>query len=145
MRTGNRGIELIKNFEGFRARAYRCPAGVLTIGYGHTYNVHPTDVITKEQAEDLLRQDLDWAEKCVDCQVERELNQNQFDALVSFVFNVGSVNFHYSTLLRTVNRNPDDFAEISRQFARWNRSGGVMLPGLVRRRKAEAELYCSNN
>ena len=139
MKTSNKGIELVKQHEGFRARAYKCPADVWTIGYGHTRGVNNGDVITKEQGERFLRQDLQTAEQAVNSQ-GLVLNQNQFDALVSFVFNVGSGNFTRSTLLRKLNVNTND-PTISYEFSRWKHGGGKVLPGLVRRRKEEAELY----
>lgn len=139
MKTSNKGIELIKRHEGFRANAYKCPAGVWTIGYGHTRGVNNGDVITKEQGERLLRQDLQEAEQAVNSQ-GLVLNQNQFDALVSFVFNVGVGNFSRSTLLRKLKVNTND-AAISYEFSRWKHGGGKVLPGLVKRRKEEAELY----
>ena len=136
MKTSNKGIELVKQHEGFRARAYKCPADVWTIGYGHTRGVNNGAVITKEQGERFLRQDLQTAEQAVNSQ-GLVLNQNQFDALVSFVFNVGSGNFTRSTLLRKLKVNTND-PTISYEFSRWKHGGGKVLPGLVRRRKAEA-------
>ena len=139
MKTSNKGIELIKQHECFRARAYKCPAGVWTIGYGHTRGVNNGDVITKEQGERFLIQDLQTAEREVNSH-GLTFNQNQFDALVSFVFNVGSGNFSRSTLLRKLKVNSND-ATISYEFSRWKHGGGKVLPGLVKRRKEEAELY----
>lgn len=139
MKTSNKGIELIKRHEGFRANAYRCPADVWTIGYGHTRGVNNGDVITKEQGERFLRQDLQEAEQAVNSQ-GLVLNQNQFDALVSFVFNVGHGNFSRSTLLRKLKVNTND-PTISYEFSRWKHGGGKVLPGLVKRRKEESEFY----
>ena len=101
MKTSNKGIDLIKKYEGFRAKAYKCPADKWTIGYGHTLNVKSTDVIDKAQAEVFLRQDVEFAEKEVN-RHNLNINQNQFDALVSFVFNLGVGNFARSTLLRKI-------------------------------------------
>lgn len=140
-RTGKKGLELIKRFEGFRSDAYICPAGILTIGYGHTEGVKAGDKVTYEQAEELLKQDVWAAENCVNDDIRVELTQNQFDALVSFVYNCGIIAFFYSTLRRVINRNPNDYEAIGREFARWNRAGGRVLQGLVNRRKAEFELY----
>ncbi len=139
MKTSNKGIDLIKKHEGFRSKAYRCSANVLTIGFGHTLNVKSTDVIDKAQAEVFLRQDVEFAEKEVN-RHNLDINQNQFDALVSFVFNLGVGNFARSTLLRKIKSNPND-PTIRKEFERWIYAGGKVLIGLVRRRKEEAELY----
>lgn len=139
MKTSNKGIDLIKKYEGFRAKAYKCPADKWTIGYGHTRNVKPTDVITLHEAERFLRQDVEFAEKEVN-RHNLDINQNQFDALVSFVFNLGVGNFARSTLLRKIKSNPND-PTIRKEFERWIYAGGKVLNGLVRRRKEEAELY----
>ena len=139
MKTSNKGIDLIKNHEGFRSKAYRCSANVLTIGFGHTLNVKSTDVIDKAQAEAFLRQDVEFAEKEVN-KHNLNINQNQFDALVSFVFNLGVGNFARSTLLRKIKSNPND-PTIRKEFERWIYAGGKILTGLVRRRKEEADLY----
>ena len=139
MKTSNKGIELIKKHEGFRSKAYRCSANVLTIGFGHTLNVKSTDVIDKSQAEVFLRQDVEFAEKEVN-KHNLNINQNQFDALVSFVFNLGVGNFARSTLLRKIKSDPNDPA-IRKEFERWIYAGGKALNGLARRRKEEAELY----
>lgn len=139
MKTSSKGIEFIKRHEGFRARAYQCPAGVWTIGYGHTRGVNNGDVITKEQGERFLIQDVQTAEREVNSH-GLIVNQNQFDALVSFVFNVGVGNFSRSTLLRKLKVNTND-STISYEFSRWKNGGGKVLPGLVKRRKEEAELY----
>jgi lysozyme len=139
MRTSRTGIELIKAHEGLRLDAYLCPAGVPTIGYGHTYNVKMGDRITEEQAEKFLIGDLIVAETEVN-RYGFDLTQNQFDALVSFVFNVGAGNFRSSTLLKRLKANPND-PDIANQFKRWVYGGGKVLPGLVRRRNEEAKLY----
>lgn len=139
MKTSNKGIELIKKHEGFRAKAYKCPADKWTIGYGHTLNVKSTDVITKEEGEYFLRQDVEHAEKEVN-KHNLNINQNQFDALVSFVFNLGVGNFSRSTLLRRIKADQNDIT-IKREFARWVYAGVKVLPGLVTRRKEEADLY----
>jgi lysozyme len=131
---------LIKSFEGLELRAYKCPADVLTIGYGSTGpHVKPNMVITEKQAEDLLRQDLVRFERAVTRLVTVPISQNQYDALVSFTFNLGEGNFSRSTLLKRVNAR--DFSGAQREFAKWNRAGGVVLAGLTRRRAAEARLF----
>ena len=139
MKASDKGIDLIKKYEGFRAKAYRCSANVLTIGFGHTLNVKSTDVIDKAQAEVFLRQEVEFAEKEVN-RHNLNINQNQFDALVSFVFNLGVGNFARSTLLRKIKSNAND-PTIRREFNRWIYAGGKALNGLVRRRKEEADLY----
>ncbi len=139
MKTSYKGINLIKRFEGLRLEAYRCPAGVWTIGYGHTKGVKEGDIITEEQAEHFLKKDLEPVEKVVNREC-MGINQNQFDALVSFVFNVGETAFCRSTLLKCVKANPANL-NIKGEFARWNKAGGMILAGLLRRRRAETELY----
>jgi len=139
MKTSDKGIDLIKKYEGFRAKAYKCPSDKWTIGYGHTLNVKSTDVIDKAQAEYFLRQDVEFAEKEVN-KHNLNINQNQFDALVSFVFNLGVGNFARSTLLRKIKSNPDD-PTIRKEFERWVYAGGKILTGLIKRRKEEANLY----
>lgn len=139
MRTSKNGLELIKAHEGLRLQAYKCPAGVWTIGYGHTSTAKQGMTITAQQAEELLRTDLTTAERAVSSH-GLGLNQNRFDALVSFVFNVGSGNFARSTLLRKIRTNPAD-AAIAAEFFKWNKGGGKVLPGLVKRRQDEAALY----
>lgn len=139
MKTSNKGIELIKKHEGLRLKAYLCPAGKWTIGYGHTKDVKPGQVITEEEAERLLRDDLAIAENEIN-RHNLDINQNQFDALASFVYNVGVGNFRTSTLLKKIKANPND-ESIADEFRRWVYSNGKKLPGLVKRREEEAELY----
>ena len=141
MRTGYAGISLIKQFESLRCEAYRCPAGIWTIGYGHTAGVRRGDRIDGQKAGQLLQDDLRKFEDVVNRECPG-LNQNQFDALVSFSFNVGTGNFRKSTLLKCVKANPQNM-NIRYEFSRWNKAGGTVLAGLVRRRKAEADLYFS--
>jgi lysozyme len=141
MKTSQRGIELIKKHEGLRLAAYLCPAGIPTIGYGHTKGVKLGQVITETEAEQFLIEDLKTSEQEIDSHNLR-LNQNQFDALVSFVFNVGAGNFRSSTLLRRVRLNSND-NDIENQFKRWVYANGRVLPGLVKRRNDEAKLYFS--
>ena len=140
-RTSERGITLIKSHEGLRLKAYHCPANVLTIGYGHTKNVYPSMVITSQKAEELLKQDLSVYESAVNKYVTVPLNQNQFDALVSFSFNVGTNALGRSTLLRKLNSK--DYQGAGNEFMRWVRAGTRILPGLVRRRQEEKELFLS--
>ncbi|MEN9924067.1 MAG: hypothetical protein RL268_193 [Pseudomonadota bacterium] len=135
------GLDLIKQFEGCRLTAYRDPIGVLTIGYGSTGpHVKPGMTITREQADDLLRQDVARFEMAV-ADMAKVATDNQFAALVSLAFNVGAENVRRSTLLRL--HNEGDYAGAKAQFSRWRYAAGRVLPGLVRRRDAEAELYAS--
>jgi len=142
MKTSDRGIEMIKGFEGLCLEAYRCAAGVWTIGYGHTGNVEPGRKITEAQAERLLALDLMFPEIEVSrCGI---LGQNQFDALVSFVFNVGLGAFRSSTLKKMVAANPDD-PNIRNEIMKWKyatvNGRKVVLPSLQSRRTKEAGLY----
>lgn len=141
MKTSQKGIDLITKFEGFRNRAYKCPAGVWTIGYGHTKGVKAGQSVTLEGAQDLLRQDLKNFEDWVNKLVKVELTQGQFDALVSFCFNLGPGALDSSTLLKLVNQQK--FALAADQFKRWNKAGGVELSGLTKRRLAERDLFVS--
>ena len=143
MKTSPKGIALIKEFEGLRLKAYKCPGGVWTIGYGHTAGVKSGMVITEAQAEEYLKADLIVFERYLNG-LGLALNQNQFDALVSFIYNVGTGNFSSSTLLRKVRANPQDNS-IMDEFLRWVYSKGRVLPGLQRRRLAEMKLYFSND
>lgn len=146
MKTSSKGLAIIKKHEGLRLEPYLCPAGVPTIGYGNTYyedgsKVTLTDSpISEARAEALLRSILDRYEKGINRYVQVEINQNQFDALVSFAYNVGLGALQKSTLLKRINNNPCD-PDICNQFLRWVRAGGVKLKGLVKRRTEEAHLY----
>lgn len=144
METSNRGLELIKRHEGCRLRAYKCPAGVWTVGYGSTRGVNRWTVITWQEAEVRLREDLKVAELSVEKvrYLQPRLTQCQFDALVSFVFNVGSGNFEKSTLRKKVLANPSD-GSIRDEFLKWIHANGKPLDGLRKRRRDEAELYFS--
>lgn len=139
MKISDKGLEVIKQHEGLCLKAYVCPAGVLTIGYGHTGDVLEGQEITEDEAERLLRNDVSWAEDCVNESVEVSLTQNQFDALVSFVYNIGCNAFRSSTLLRLLNSGNTEAA--AQQFHRWNKGGGRVLAGLTKRRAHEAELF----
>jgi lysozyme len=144
MLTNQAGIELIKEFEGLRLRAYLCPAGVPTIGYGTTVypngrRVQMGDQITADQAEEYLRSDLRAFERNAESMLRVSVNENQFAALVSFSYNVGSEALRRSTMLRFINDNR--FADAAGEFARWNMAAGKPLAGLTRRRAAERELF----
>ena len=138
MRTSEKGLNLIKKYEGLRLKAYKCPAGVWTIGYGHTKGVKQNDTITEAQAVELLLRDVLDCEGVINRLVKKTLNQGQFDACISFIFNLGAGNFQRSTLLRKINQ--DDFAGASREFSRWIYSGGKILNGLKKRREEEKQL-----
>lgn len=147
-RIGPAGLELIRSFEDLRLRAYLpTPNDVWTIGYGHTRGVKPGDVCTPEQALQWLREDCAEAETAVRQLVKVPLTQGRFDALVSFVFNVGAdidadtiaEGLGDSTLLRKLNAG--DYVAAADEFLKWNKQKGKVLNGLVRRRAAERELF----
>jgi GH24 family phage-related lysozyme (muramidase) len=140
MRTSRRGLEFIKNEEGCVLHVYRDPAGYPTIGVGHLIKPgEEFDQITEEEAMKLLARDLAVAENAVNRMVRVPLTQNQFDTLVSFVFNVGSGNFEKSTLLKLLNQGRYD--AVPGELAKWRKAGGKVLPGLVERRRREGELW----
>lgn len=141
MHISEEGLQLIKKHEGLRLKAYKCPAGVWTIGYGSTRGVTEGMEITEEEADERLRKDIEVAERCVNASVKVTLTQGQFDALCSFAFNLGCGALGKSTLLRLLNHGQDDLA--AQEFAKWVNAGGKKLPGLVARRKDEAELFMS--
>jgi len=145
-KTANAGIDMIKRFEGFRSAPYKCPAGVPTIGYGATFYPGGKKVtmidktITEVEATALLQSMLVKFEQYVDSYCIDTVTQNQFDALVSFCYNLGPANLKASTLLKKVNSNPND-ETIRAEFMKWTKAGGRTLKGLVTRRTAEADLY----
>jgi lysozyme len=147
-KASQKGLDLIKRFEGLKLKPYLCPASIVTIGYGNTYypsgaKVKLTDpAITQIVAEALLKQLLGSYEMAVDSFCRDDINQNQFDALVSFAYNCGVNNLKSSTLLKKVNANPND-PTIKAEFLKWNKGGGKVLAGLTKRRQAEADLYFS--
>lgn len=133
------GLSLIKLFEGCKLEAYKCAAGVWTIGYGSTKGVKEGDTITQEEAEQLLLKDVAVYEKAVSKAVNVLLEQNQYDSIVSWTFNLGGANLNSSTLLKRV--NAQDWEDVPHQMRRWNKANGKVLEGLVRRREAEALLF----
>lgn len=137
------GLEIIKEFEGLRLTAYADPLGIATIGYGNTNSVTKEDIgvktITKEEAEKLLNKDVKWAEISVFKSVKVPITDNQFSALVSWTFNLGSGNLNKSTMLKKINEN--HLKVVPTEMRKWNRAGGIILEGLKRRRSAEAELF----
>lgn len=148
MKTSKKGIELIKKFEGWRSKPYLCAAQVPTIGFGFTRYADGTKVTMKDkemtpaEGDALLIIILSDFEKEVKKMVKSEINQQQFDALVSFTFNFGPGKLKTSTLLKKVNLNPKD-ASIKDEFAKWVNAGGKKLDGLVKRRLAESQMYYS--
>lgn len=143
MNISQEGIDLIKSFEGLKLEAYKCQAGIWTIGYGHTKNVKDKDIISNSQADSFLVQDLYFIEQSINQLVKVELNQNQYDALCSFVFNVGVLAFNQSTLLAKLNMG--NYIGASNEFERWNKItvDGIKQSstGLTNRRKAEKNLF----
>ena len=139
MKTSAEGTALIKKFEGCELEAYQCSANVWTIGYGHTKGVEKGDTISKEEAEEMLVEELHEYENYVNEYVNVALSQNQFDALVSWVYNLGPANLKASTMLKVL--NDGKYEDVPYQMKRWNKAGGKVLDGLVRRREAEALLY----
>lgn len=144
MKISSNGFDLIKRHEGCRLKAYKCPAGIWTVGYGSTKGVNQWTAITQQQAEVRLRTDVETSENAVEKvrYLQKGLKQCQFDALVSFVFNVGSGAFGKSTLRKMIIANPDD-RSIRAEFYKWVNANGRRLPGLVARRADEAKLYFS--
>lgn len=148
MTTGQKGIDLIKSFESWFAKPYLDPVGVPTIGWGTI--MYPSGkrvtmkdpAITREQGEEYFRWEVKQKETAVSSLVKSRINQNQFDALVSFTYNLGVGNLAKSTLLKKVNRDPKD-ETIRAEFAKWKNADGKPLKGLIRRRAAEADLYFS--
>ena len=146
MKTSSKGIDLIKSFETLRQTAYKAvpTEKYYTIGYGHYGpDVEPDSTVTEKEAEQLMKEDLADVERAVsNATAGWNLNQNQFDALVSFTFNVGIRAFRNSTLLKLIKRTTPENV-IRAEFMKWKYSGGRVLAGLERRRRAEADLYFS--
>ncbi len=139
LKASKNAINLIKQFEGCALTAYKCPAGIWTIGYGHTDGVKKGQKTTKKQAEIFLREDIKKFENGVNKYVSVPLTQNQFDALVSFTYNIGLGAFQTSTIRKKLNEK--DYTGAAREFPRWNKSSGQVLNGLIRRRNAEKRLF----
>lgn len=137
MEISNKGLALIKEFEGLRLEAYQCQAGVWTIGYGSTIGVRKGDIITEATADKMLANDIISFELVVNNEVTVPLTQNQFDALVSLAFNIGATAFKNSTLVKKLNLRHDAADE----FLRWRYVNRVESPGLLRRREAERALF----
>lgn len=137
------GIRLIKHFEGCELTAYLCSANVLTIGWGYTKNVQEGDVWSQEKADYMLEEELIEYSEYVNDLVKVPLNQNQFDALVSWVYNLGPTNLQSSTLLKVLNAG--EYDSVPEQILRWDKANGQRLEGLARRRKAESLLFSGKN
>lgn len=143
MKTNEKGKTLIKNYEGCRLTAYKCPAGIWTIGYGHTgSHVKEGMKISVAEAERLLTEDLHKFENGVSSYVKVPLNENQFSALVSFAFNCGLGSLQTSTLLKKLNAK--DYSGAADELLRWDKANGKPLAGLTKRRKAERELFLAS-
>ena len=144
MKTNQAGVDLIRRFEGVRLQAYRCPAGVPTIGYGHTgSDVKMGQQITEAEADELLRHDLKFFEDGIDkCLGGAETTENQFSAMVCLAFNIGLSAFKSSSVLRFHREQRPNAA--AQSFNLWNKGGGKVLKGLVDRRNAESQLYLTN-
>ena len=139
MKISEEGKALIKKFEGCKLDSYRCSANVATIGYGHTKGVSDGDSCTKDEADQMLAEDLEEFEGYVDKLVAVDLEQNQFDALVAWTFNLGPKNLKSSTMLKELNAG--NYAKVPSEMRRWNKAGGETLEGLIRRREAEGLLW----
>jgi lysozyme len=139
----NPAIPVIKEFEGCKLKAYKCPAGVWTIGYGHTDGVKEGDEITQQEADRLLADDVRSFTSGVQRLVSSDINRNQLGALTSFAFNLGLGNLRHSTLLKLVNAG--NFVAAANEFPKWNKANGQVLPGLTRRREAEKQLFLKDD
>lgn len=142
MKASEDCLDLIKRFEGFRAQCYRCPAGQPTIGYGHVVHHAENELLTatidEAAANALLHKDVMWAEQAINIE-NLELTQPQYDALVSFVFNIGSLAWRFSTLLKLLRAK--DYEGAAHEFPRWNKVHGEVMSGLTKRRLAERTLF----
>lgn len=142
MKLGDRGLALIKHYEGCSLVAYKDSVGVLTIGWGHTDGVSEGDICTQPEADELLVQDLAWAEDAVEALVTVPLSQSMYDALVSWAFNLGVGNLEDSTMLKKL--NVGDYVHAAHEMTRWFETPGSEL-GLLRRRLAEASLFLEDS
>jgi lysozyme len=145
MKVNAEGYALIKKFEGSRLKAYKCPANVWTIGYGNTFyengmKVKEGDVITQQRAEELAKFIIDQFAVTIEPFIQKPLTDNQFSACVSLAYNIGTSGFKRSSVFKKLNINPND-PTIADSFKLWNKGGGKVLAGLVKRREAEIQLY----
>lgn len=144
MQASEKAIEMIKKFESCALKRYKCPAGVLTIGWGNTSHAAKNEICTQEQADKWLAEDVTKVtEIVIDAVDGTPLNQNQFDALVSLVFNIGGGNFRKSTMRKKI--LACDFEGAAMEFNRWIYAGGKILPGLVKRRAEERKVFESDD
>ena len=143
MIINKKGMDLIKEFEGFRTHAYQDSAGVWTIGYGHTKGVQPTDIISAAQGDKMLADELSEYENYVKTLVTVPLHQHQFDALVSWTYNLGPTNLKNSGMLKVLNQGRYDL--VPDEMRRWNKANGIVLDGLIKRREAEAQLFAGES
>lgn len=138
-----KAVELIKQFEGFKPEAYKCPAGIWTIGYGWTHGVKEGDSITKSEATELLQKEVytiaEQIKKVLGDDAFNNLTENQVSALIDFVYNLGIGNFRSSTLCRYIKSG--ELEKAGDEFMKWNKAGGKVFEGLTRRREAERELW----
>jgi lysozyme len=134
-----KGLNLIKQFEGLALKAYKCPANVWTIGYGHTAKVKENDICTEEQAEQFLLDDLENTYQCIYNMVKRPINDNQFSALCCFIYNVGCNNYRLSRMKILIDAG--EFKKAANEFGKWINAKGKILPGLVSRRREERKLF----
>lgn len=139
MNISNEGISLIKKFEGCELESYQDSVGVWTIGYGHTKNIKQGMTISKEQADNMLLNELDEYCEYVEKAVDVTLKQCEFDALVAWTYNLGPTNLNKSTMLKKLNNK--EYQDVPHEIKRWNKAGGKVLQGLVRRREAESLLF----
>ena len=139
MQTSDKGKEFIKHFEGCKLEAYQCSGDVWTIGCGHTRGVEEGDKISKKQADALLSADIEMVETHVQRLITVDLDQSQWDAIVSWCFNLGCGNLRASTMLQVINSG--ELNKVSEQIIRWDKVGKKAVAGLTRRRKAEADLF----
>jgi lysozyme len=145
MKVNAEGYALIKKFEGCKLKSYRCPSGVWTIGFGNTFyengmKVKEGDVITQQRAEELAKFIIDQFAVTIEPFIQKPLNDNQFSACVSLAYNIGTSGFKRSSVFKKLNINPND-PTIADSFKLWNKGGGKVLAGLVKRREAEIQLY----
>jgi lysozyme len=141
MQYSKSGLHLTEQFEGCKLVAYPDSKGVPTIGWGHTAGVHLGMTCTQAQAEIWLQEDIAWAASRVNADVHVPLTQPEYDALVDFTFNCGCGNFEHSTLLKLINKN--DLTDAANEFEKWDKCGGVVVAGLLRRRMAEKAEFIS--
>ena len=139
MKASLKAYEIVKEFEGLRLMPYQDIVGVWTVGYGSTTDVTPGEKITQAEADDRLAKDMDEAERCLNNNVSVELNQNQIDALCSWIFNLGCKRFHASTMLRKINEGQFDQASV--EMRKWDMAGGKQVDWLIKRRIAESKLF----